>query len=670
MNPPRLAPAAVAAALAASALFGPGSGGATRVRPSGDWPPVTEEERALARAELDPQADIVILNNERHGKILRQASEWVNVLTYHWRAKVLTEAGKRFAEMGIPGGKRSRVTNIQARTIRPDGTIVAVAPDQIFERTARMGGGVKLSRWVFNFPSVEPGAIIEYRYDRHDDYLVYVSPFYFEGPGPTLKAAFSQAIPEAAGFQILCGRCPPGAQPTVKKWVEGPAKGKIYELALGNLSGYEDEMMMPPRREVSPRLEMVLHEWKDIAMKALGRQDRFFIDWDSVAQYADYYFRQAAREGQTALKAAVAEWTAGLEDPKARTAAVLRTVREGFRYLPYDYVVGYSRSIASILKERITDNEEKAVLLWAALEEAGIKSNVALVVGRDAGAFNPDFFSLSQFTHAVVALPKGDGSFEWLDPTVSYAPQDLLSWRDSGATALLLEKGKGRLVELPTRSESSRTRYEVSLKVGDDGLARLAIAAEYDGEDAVDVRGDLTASSPEFRKDYFERWLRRRTPGGTLVSHRIENIEKVDEPLRVSLEATAPGLISKADEGVLVRGCVVSGFESTPIRRTDRRHPLYVDRGWNVQETVLIETPPGTEPAAMPDPLKVDGGVAKISFQCSTTLEGAVRCSRTFFAPRKHWPATHMENLRKVIDLAVKADRSMVPFQAKTAEGS
>src|SRR5262249_33185229 len=103
----------------------------------GGWPPITQQERSLTRVEQDPDADAVVLDNERSGKILKKGADTVNVLNYHWRLKVLTERGKRYGEIHIPAQKYSRVSNIQARTIKPDGTIVPVAQDQIFEKVTR-----------------------------------------------------------------------------------------------------------------------------------------------------------------------------------------------------------------------------------------------------------------------------------------------------------------------------------------------------------------------------------------------------------------------------------------------------------------------------------------------------------------------------------------------------
>ena len=146
------------------------------------WGEISKEERALTRVEQDPETDAVVLLNERNGKILKLGDDTVNVIDQHVRMKILTDRGKRYGEVTIRAGKYSRVSNIQAHTVRPDGTIEPVAPDQIFQKVTFQAGSYQETEWVFHFPAVEPGAILEYRYDRHDNSIYYLDPFYFAGP--------------------------------------------------------------------------------------------------------------------------------------------------------------------------------------------------------------------------------------------------------------------------------------------------------------------------------------------------------------------------------------------------------------------------------------------------------------------------------------------------------
>jgi len=628
----------------------------------GGWPPITPEERALTRVEQDPEADAVILVRTRTGKIIKKADDTVNAMAYHWRLKVLTDRGKRFAEVHIPAQKFSRVSDIQARTIKPDGTIVPVAPDQIFEKLVSRIGGVKRTEYVFSFPAVEKGAILEYRYQRYDNNLLFIDPWFFNDEEYTLKSSVSQALPGDMAYSLL--RENADAQPVVGDWHEGKSKGRLYTLELSMVPPFRDELYMPPRREVSPRLEFLLTGWAGRYSEALGRQDRLFTDWPSVAKYARYFYQDAMKKGQAPYKTMVEGWTQGVADPQEKAKTILRHVQTDFAYVSYDNVIGGSRTLETILKDKSADNDEKAVLLSTALKIAGIDSYVALVSARDAGSVNPKFFSLSQFTHDVVAVPKPDGSYQWIDPTVTYAPFGFTHSKDSGADALLLKTDEGELLKLPEKNELNVTRYSVTVKPRPDGKADLDVTAEYSGEDAVAMRDDLAPAAETARLSYLQTWVAHRRPGAALKTQSIENLADLDKPLTIKMTIEAPGLVTSTEGVMLVRACALSCEDSNPIPRGSRQQPFYLDRSSSEEEIDVIQPAGGLKAGDMPPPVIAKSEIGSLTFSCSSQDDGGARCSRQFVSRKTRVSAAAQASLRAMYDKIVEADRTAVALQS------
>ncbi len=644
----------------------PARAGARQDAAGDGWPEISKEDRALTRVEQDPDADAVVLLNVRNGKILRLADDTINVIDQQVRLKVLTERGKRYGEVEIRAGKYSRVSNIQARTVRPDGTIVPVAPDQIFEKVTLQVGSYKETAWVFHFPAVEPGAILDYRYDRHDNSIYFIDPFYFAGPEFTLRAKVTQAIPEDMGYASLCDLCPKNQAPVVTPWREGKAKGQLYTQELKDVPGYRDELLMPPARDASPRMEMVLTNWKDHAEWGLSRQNRYFIDWPSVSLYASTYYQDVVKNGVSSLKPIVEGWMQGAADPQERMKSIYRHVQRDFRYLDFINVQGRARSIDVMLKDRVADNEDKAVLLMAALKTAGVDSYTVLVSGKNGGSLNPKFFSLTQFTHAIVAVPQPGGTYQFLDPTIAYAPFGFMPWKDSGAEALLLKGGQGEMITLPIKNELNVSRYRISVVPRLDGKADIEVEGQLYGEDAQDLREELVPSSESARKEFLEAWVAKQRPAASLRSFSLEDLEEVDKPLRVKLSLEAPGLVTVADEAVLVRGCVLSCIDSNPVSRAARQYPFYVDRGWNEDETVTVQAPSGMQAAQTPTS-SVKSAVGTYTFSCSGQGDGSARCARQFVARRVRLPESEQTNLRAMFEKVVEADRTAVVFRRAAA---
>lgn len=632
------------------------------------WPEITAAEKALTKVPQDPDAVAVVLRKTRDGRVVRPSNDFVNVVNYHWRMKILTERGKEYGEVHIRASKGSRVDALEARTIKPDGTIVPVPPDQIFEKLAAQVGGFKITEKVFNFPAVEPGAIIEYRYRRHDEGILALDPYYFAGEEFTLMSRMTQGVLSGMGYTILCDLCPADAKRSTEEWREGKQRGNRYNVELVNIPGYRDELLMPPARETTPRLEMVMSIWDGAEITQLGRMDKVFVDWPSVAGFAGYYYGRAIKDGQGALKPVVAGWTEGIADQEGKVKAILRHVRDDFRYLPYTTIYGYSRSIDTMLKEKVADNEDKAVLLLAALKAAGIEGQLVLVAGKDVGSVNPKFFSLTQFSHVIVAVPKPDGSRAFLDPTISYAPYAFVPWRDSGAGALVIQGNQGELIDLPTRVEVNTTRYRVTVQPKPGGKADVDLRAEFAGEDAIDVREDLVPAAEAARETWAKEWIEARVAGAVLKTSIFENLADADKPLVMTLSFEAPGLVTVADDVYVVRACVVSCLQTNPLSRGGRTHPFYVDRGWNREETVMLKPPAeGMVAEQMPPIASARSAAASMSLSCSAQGDGSVRCQRQFSAGRNRWPASAGASVRSMYDGIVQADRTTVAFAAAPA---
>ncbi len=639
---------------------------AGRKDPGAAWPEITEAERSLKAVPQDPEADAVILRKTRDGKIVRRGKYMANVLTYHSRIKVLTERGKEYAEVRIPTRKGSRVSGLEARTVKVDGTTMPVAPDQIFERLVVQQRGFKGAELVFKFPAVEPGAILEYRYEREDSFLYFIDPWLFAGPEFTLFSHMSQAVPENAVYTTLCDKCQ-NPEPERTEWREGKEKGRRFTLEMRDVPAYRDEAMMPPQREVSPRAEMVLKGWTWQTWEALGRDDALFTDWVSVARYVQYYYQKAYKLDEVLVRTAVAGWIQGITDPQERVRAIVRHVQADFRYRDYPDVYGIMRSIADLVKDRSADNEEKAVLLVAALRAIKVEPKIALVAGRHKGPLYTNYFSLSQFSHAIVGLPQADGSLQWIDPTVSYAPFGFLPWWDSGAPALLLDGQQSKLITLPTSSDTGASRYRMTLKPRSDALADIEVEAEFRGQDAVEMRQALVPASESERLDYLQDWVRRHRPGAALRSHALIDLETIDKPLRMTMSLEAPGLVTRAEDLLVVRGCVLNCYGANPLSRGERIYPFYLDSGWNEEQTVTILPPAGAKAGPMPAPAAARSSIGSAGLTCEAQPDGSVRCSRSFAAARGHRPAYEQNNIRAMYDRIVEMDRTSVTFQEAAA---
>jgi hypothetical protein len=122
--------------------------------------PVSSQELSMTSEPAAPGASAIILYREVYRDDNGSTPHQDNYL----RIKILTEAGRRYADVEIPFVKDSlEVSNLHARSIAPDGTITNFE-GKAFEKTVVKARGLKYLAKVFTLPNIRQGSIIEYFY--------------------------------------------------------------------------------------------------------------------------------------------------------------------------------------------------------------------------------------------------------------------------------------------------------------------------------------------------------------------------------------------------------------------------------------------------------------------------------------------------------------------------
>src|SRR3954469_21413999 len=158
---------------------------ASRGAAAEDFPPITDEERALTAVPGEPNAPAVVLY--RKGEFLlagygTQRGGNASLLRVQVRMKILTEAGKSNGEVVISHSDARRLHGFQGRTVLPDGRVVPVPPDAEFVRkTSRTH---KTFTTAVAFPAVQVGAILDYQYELGFDSIFQLEPWYFSDELP------------------------------------------------------------------------------------------------------------------------------------------------------------------------------------------------------------------------------------------------------------------------------------------------------------------------------------------------------------------------------------------------------------------------------------------------------------------------------------------------------
>src|SRR5207302_8403214 len=150
--------------------------------------PVSPDELKMTAEAKAPGAPAIIL--------FRQDDRDDRGLTAHedvyFRIKILTEEGRRYADIEIPFLKeQSKIVNIHARTIKTDGTIVDFN-GKAFDKSIVKARGLKYMAKTFTMPDVQVGSVLEYYYTEDlAEYQIINSHWILSNELFTKKAKFT-----------------------------------------------------------------------------------------------------------------------------------------------------------------------------------------------------------------------------------------------------------------------------------------------------------------------------------------------------------------------------------------------------------------------------------------------------------------------------------------------
>lgn len=136
---------------------------AAPLRAKDDWMPITAADLTFK----DPNGSSAVILYLQDDRDDSPAAGNGSTETVYYREKILTEEGKKHADIEIPYLKDySKIEDIKARVVQADGAIT-IFDGKIYDKTIVKSKTLKILVRTFTIPNVQVGSIVEYRYKVH-----------------------------------------------------------------------------------------------------------------------------------------------------------------------------------------------------------------------------------------------------------------------------------------------------------------------------------------------------------------------------------------------------------------------------------------------------------------------------------------------------------------------
>ncbi|MEJ0086751.1 MAG: DUF3857 domain-containing protein [Pseudomonadota bacterium] len=532
------------------------------------------------------------------------------------RIKILTEEGRKYANVELPYVKGvSRITGLEARVIRPDGSI-ADFDGTVYEKPIVKARGVKVMSKTFTLPGVEVGSIVEYRYRRvMPSGWAFNSRWLLSDELFTRRAVFS--LRPANGL-LLRWSWPLGLPPdtTTPEKVRG-----LIRLETRNVPAFITEEDMPPEDVMKYRVEFIYEDqdsdqkdeaqyWKVFGKRSHARVQRF-IKADRELEQEVARLVQPGDSAQTKARKLYARAQQIRNLSFERQATEQETEREK---------LADNDDAQDVLKHGYANADEITWFLYGLLRAAKLDASLVLVSTRDESFFDPRFMNARDLNTCVV-LVKLDNSVMYLDPGVPFMPFAYLPWNETGVRGLRLDADGGQWLTtaLPGAAES-RVERKASVKLTTSGTLEGKVTVTYSGLEASWRRIAERNEDATERKKVLEQDLEADVPSG--VDVKLTNTPDwsgSDAPLVAEFDLRVPGWAAAAGNRSLIPVGLFGGSEKHKFEHSAREHPLYFSFLHQHTDEVAIELPPGWKVSSLPKARTADISVARYSSSAQNT---------------------------------------------------
>jgi hypothetical protein len=577
--------------------------------------PVNPDELKMTSEPLAPGAPAIVL----YRQVDRDDSSGGRIHEDNYmRIKILTEDGRKYGDIEIPFLKNvDEVAHLEARTIKPDGSIVNF-DGKVFEKSLLKARRVNFLAKTFTLPAIEPGCIIEYSYTldlqhAYASHWILSEALFTKSARFSLKPYKSNYIP--VHLRWSWQNLPPGAQPT-----EGP--DHVIRMDVHNILAFQSEDFIPPPNELKSRVDFVYESGL-----TAGDPDQY---WKVVAKNRNDALERFIDKPR-AMEAAVAQIVSPTDAPEVKLRKIYDRV-QSVRNTSFE--LRKTEQEAKREKDKFDENVEdvwkrgygnKWQLDWlflALVRAAGFEAYGCWVSSRSEYFFTQKTMQSGHLNETAV-LVKLNGQDLYFNPGAEFAPFGLLNWSETGTQGMRLDKDGGTWIKttLPRSSESTIQRTG-KLKLSEIGDLEGRLTVTYTGLEAMYRRISGMHADEVARKKILEDGLTGQIPvtaEAKLTSHPDWNNSEM--PLVAEFDLRIPNWTSSAGKRVALPAGIFVAHEKHIFEHAERVHPIYFEYPYEENDEITIELPAGWQVSSLPPGEAKDGHIVTYSLKVENTQE-------------------------------------------------
>ena len=625
------------------------------------WREVTPEERDQRGPKVDPSygAETLLLE-KRVSQVTGSSYDLIGTASVYQRIKVFNEAGvDLITPFRAYYRKGERLTKIEARTIKPDGTIIELDSDTVYESELERGHDSRLRAKAFTFPQLEPGDIVDLRFDIRLERNRNGTSMGFHDflPAQHIKFSFSPAY-----VDVLPGW---GVRMSAFQFPEAKldAKGKYYVFEKWNTPAEADEDFGLPELHREPFI------WLYYIWNQTPRQETF---WRDVAREA---FKEGKKnfKGDGAVQAKAEELTRDADSDREKlerlyafcVTEIGNTDIDFGRFTDSEVDEMKKGDDASETLKRGYGNADGVRHLFGAMASGlGFDARLAKAPDQRELHFDPVMKVPFALEKTLVAV-KVDREWLYLNPGNPTLPFGYADWWCAGNPGLIGDKNDEFSTIPQPPAEFCKLERKGELLLAEDGSLSGELEILGHGYIGARMRMDLEDLSADEREKFAKDLVDENLPAAELSEARIENLRDPNQPLTLRLKVKLEGYADVLGDRLIIQPAFFQKGETAIFEATERQTMIVFPFPWSEEDSVRIVPPAGYvfESGNAPKPLVLEKVMSYEPKLGMSKSDGAIVLRRQFAMQRSSIPAKAYQPLQAVFSEIHKGDNVALTFK-------
>ena len=573
------------------------------------WGEVPRADLEMKNFPEDSNATAVILCD--YGTVSFD-EEFRVVFNRHRRIKILSQAGYTWGDYAVQYYDKSgvqRVEGIEGQTfvLETDGSVRREKLDKksIFDED--VDGDWRRKR--FTLPSLNPGAVVEYRYRLVSKYATSLPNWDFQTSEPTRWSEFCVEIPSVLDYAMVLQELP-SFDVHESKLLNWPPSTYAYETA----SRYNLKIMyhrwvkrdMPALREepfmttpddyrAKVRFQLSRIEWPGMP------PEKVMDSWEKLAEeLMDFEDFGKQIERHKVLREQAEVLVSGVTDPEEKLRRIYDYVRttmawDGKRGIYTDV------NLDKAFQARRGGGPEIALMLTGMLRFAGLEAQPVLISTRDHGRVFDVYSILTQFNHVLTYVKAGSNEY-LLDATDPLRPYNILPVAALNQLGWMVEKKNPSWINIT--NPGSFHNHTIVHAVLSEGSLTGRFESMDAGYSGLFDRQTLREGKKE--EDYIrDGWLSDLT-GARLDSFKISQRDSSEVPLETKAYFSSSDHAQVAGDNIYFNPIFFGRREENPLKRPQRTFPVDFAYASKIIYTMNLKLPAGYTIQELPKNIVVD----------------------------------------------------------------